>query len=64
MNERIRKGYYLSVEVAEMLKRMSADELRSLSNELEMCIRDRYRKLYQEISQERAAQQERDYDHG
>ena len=51
---KVKRAYYLTEEVLRMLERMSTDELRTLSNELEVSIMERYRRLYQE----QAAQQE------
>ena len=39
---KITKTYRIEPEIAEMLKRLSEDELRTLSGELELAIRARY----------------------
>ena len=50
---KITKTYRIDPEVAEMLKRMSTENLRTLSGELELAIRERYRRLYQEQAAQR-----------
>jgi len=40
--EKVKRAYYLPEDVLEMLERMSTDELRTLSGELELAIRQRY----------------------
>jgi len=42
MSDRLVRTYVLSREVEDMLRRMSTENLRSLSAELELAIRERY----------------------
>ena len=64
---KITKTYRIEPEIAEMLKRLSEDELRTLSGELELAIRQRYQDKYgRELvdTRERYDTSERDYEHG
>ena len=44
--EKVKRAYYLPEDVLEMLERMSTDEFRTLSGELELAIRERYEGKY------------------
>jgi len=65
MSEKLKVGFVMSHEVKAMLERMSTDELRTLSGELELAIRERHKRLYGgRLVDPPAGYDVKNYDHG